>query len=116
MTSDYPLKRDKLVPTLTIGFITSFILAALLDLDRFKALIQSLFSASANTFGPFWQWLLVLNLATALCLAVSRYGKLKLGNQNTPDIGTFRWLAMIMCTLLAGGGVFWSAAEPFSTL
>lgn len=103
---------DKLVPTLTIGFISLFLLAALFDLSRFTRLIQSLFSSAASQFGYWWQWLMVVNFVLALLIAVSRYGKTRMGTQEKPTIGTFRWLAMIMCTLLAGGGVFWSAAEP----
>ena len=102
----------KLVPALTIGFISLFLLAAIIDLPRFTTLIQSLFSIAAEQFGYFWQWLMVANFAVALCVAASRYGKTRMGTQSKPTIGTFRWLAMIMCTLLAGGGVFWSAAEP----
>ncbi|MCZ8485271.1 BCCT family transporter [Vibrio lentus] len=26
----------------------------------------------------------------------------------------FRWMAIIFCTLLAGGGVFWAAARPIA--
>ncbi|MDX2320171.1 MAG: BCCT family transporter [Moritella sp.] len=103
---------DKLVPVLTIGFISLFLLAAIIDLPRFTALIQELFSSAAEQFGYFWQWLMVANFAVALCIAASRYGKTRMGKIAKPTIGTFRWLAMIMCTLLAGGGVFWSAAEP----
>ncbi|WP_425041117.1 BCCT family transporter [Primorskyibacter sp. S187A] len=31
-----------------------------------------------------------------------------------PEFTTFSWAAMIMCTLLAGGGVFWAAGEPIA--
>ncbi|OEE78679.1 BCCT family transporter [Vibrio genomosp. F6] len=102
----------QLVPILTIGFISLFLLAAIIDLPRFTVLIQSLFSKAAGQFGYFWQWLMVANFAVALFIAATRYGKTRMGTKNRPTIGTFRWLAMIMCTLLAGGGVFWSAAEP----
>lgn len=105
-------KSDQLVPALTIGFISLFLLAAIIDLPRFTTLIQDLFSAAAGQFGYFWQWLMVANFAVALCIAATRYGKTRMGLKTKPEIGTFRWLAMIMCTLLAGGGVFWSAAEP----
>lgn len=105
-------KSDKLVPALTIGFISLFLLAAIIDLPRFTTLIQYLFSAAAAQFGYFWQWLMVANFAVALCILTTRYGKTRMGMKAKPEIGTFRWLAMIMCTLLAGGGVFWSAAEP----
>ncbi len=29
-------------------------------------------------------------------------------------MSTFKWICIIMCTLLAGGGIFWAAAEPLS--
>src|SRR5699024_12583373 len=29
-------------------------------------------------------------------------------------MSTFKWISIIMCTLLAAGGVFWAAAEPLS--
>ncbi|MGF1692083.1 BCCT family transporter [Photobacterium kagoshimensis] len=103
---------DKLVPTLTIGFILLFILAALFDLSTFTSAIQSMFTSASATFGYWWQCLMIMNFALALIIAASRYGKVKMGGESKPTIGTFRWVAMIMCTLLAGGGVFWSAAEP----
>src|SRR5690625_4359184 len=31
-----------------------------------------------------------------------------------PEMGTFEWISIIMCTLLVAGGVFWAAAEPLS--
>lgn len=103
---------DKLVPTLTIGFISFFLLSSLIDLSLVTSVIQSMFSSVTSQFGYFWQWLMVINFAVAVLIAVTRYGKIRMGKQAKPTIGTFRWLAMIMCTLLAGGGVFWSAAEP----
>ncbi len=102
----------KLVPILTIGFISLFIFAALFDMSSFTAFIQTSFESTANTFGQSWQWLMLVNFIFALVLAFSPLGKKVVGAESKPTIGTFRWLAMIMCTLLAGGGVFWSAAEP----
>ena len=31
-----------------------------------------------------------------------------------PELSTFKWVSIIICTLLAGGGVFWAAAEPIA--
>lgn len=107
-----PQVDTKLVPILTIGFIALFLIAALVDLSSFTALIQSGFESAANEFGTSWQWLMLINFIIAILVALSPMGKKVMGDQAKPTIGTFRWLAMIMCTLLAGGGVFWSAAEP----
>ena len=40
--------------------------------------------------------------------------KAKLGALAAPEFSTFQWGSMIMCTLLAGGGVFWAAGEPMA--
>ena len=34
------------------------------------------------------------------------------GADAKPSLKFFDWCAVLICTLLAGGGVFWSAAEP----
>ncbi|OCH19843.1 BCCT family transporter [Aliivibrio sp. 1S128] len=103
---------DKLVPTLTIGFILLFLLFALVDLSTFTATIQTMFMSASTMFGLWWQWLMIITFVLALIIAMSSYGKIKMGGEEKPTFGTFKWVAMIMCTLLAGGGVFWSAAEP----
>ena len=40
--------------------------------------------------------------------------KAKMGNLAKPEFSVFQWGSMIMCTLLAGGGVFWAAGEPMA--
>ncbi|MCC4799439.1 BCCT family transporter [Enterovibrio norvegicus] len=112
MTFKSLIASDKLVSTLTIGFFSCFLFAALFDLQSFTNTINSLYAMSANIFGYAWQWLMVLNFAIALIIAISPAGRMTLGKKLKPEMSTFRWLSMIMCTLLAGGGVFWSAAEP----
>ena len=103
---------NRLVSILTIGFISVFIAAALFDLPQFSNMINTLFRAATKLFGTAWQWLMLANFILALAIAASRYGRTRMGLLSKPNISTFKWLAMIMCTLLAGGGVFWSAAEP----
>ena len=48
-------------------------------------------------------------------LAISKYGAIKLTDEK-PDFTTLKWVAMIVTTLLAGGGVFFSASEPITFL
>ena len=62
---------------------------------------------------------MVVQFIIGVGLAVSPFGKLQLGGQASPDRSFGAWIALLLCTLLAGGGVFWSAAEPlyhFQTL
>lgn len=48
-------------------------------------------------------------------LASSKYGKIKLGNDNEkPEYSNFSWYAMLFCGGTGIGLVFWSIAEPLS--
>jgi len=94
------------------GILLLFVIASLINAEFVSGQVNKYFGLSCKYFGAYWQWLLFLNFVIAMGLAVSKYGGVKLGNIDTPELSTFKWIAIIMCTLLAGGGVFWSAAEP----
>src|SRR5699024_9981578 len=82
--------------------------------DFVSDMVNYLFGLSATYFGMIYQLVLLGTFFIALVLAFSKYGKIRLGNMEKPEISTFKWISIIMCTLLAGGGVFWAAAEPLS--
>ncbi|SHG57490.1 BCCT family transporter [Ornithinibacillus halophilus] len=94
------------------GFLVIFILLSFINNEMVDKAISSLFDHSANLFGAYWQVLLLLNFLIGLGLAASKYGKVKLGRLDKPKYSYFRWVAMILVTLLASGGVFWAASEP----
>ena len=94
------------------GVLLLFVIASLVNAEFVSGLVNKYFGLACKYFGAYWQWLLFLNFAIAMGLAVSKYGSVRLGKIEAPELSTFRWIAIIMCTLLAGGGVFWSAAEP----
>ena len=83
-----------------------------IDSALFSRWIDQSFSWSAKYFGLFWQLLMIANFAVAIFLATRPYATFKLGGCETPEFPGFQWVAMVLCTLLAGGGVFWAAAEP----
>ncbi len=94
------------------GIVLAFVVAALVNIDFVSGMVNKSFGFSCKYFGAYWQVLLLLTFLISIVLACSKYGSIKLGNVDKPEMSTFRWIAIIMCTLLAGGGVFWSAAEP----
>jgi choline-glycine betaine transporter len=96
------------------GFLMLFVATALFDIDLLSATVNSAFGGATQFFGAYWQVLMLVTFLTALYVAVSDSGKARLGNLSAPDISTYKWVAIIMCTLLAGGGVFWAAAEPMA--
>ncbi|MUV36489.1 Glycine betaine transporter BetL [Lentibacillus sp. JNUCC-1] len=94
------------------GFLIAFILLSLISSDMVGAGISTLFGWTTTLFGGYWQLLLLANFIIGLYLALSKFGRVRLGNQAKPKYSYFRWIAMILVTLLASGGVFWAASEP----
>ncbi|MBN9655163.1 BCCT family transporter [Halobacillus sp. GSS1] len=94
------------------GLLVLFVILALIDIDLIEMIVSDSFAWSAKYFGAFWQVLMLATFFVGLYLAFSRYGKIRMGDMEKPEIGLYKWLSIIMATLLAGGGVFWAAAEP----
>ena len=99
---------------LTGGFIVLFCILALFSLDTLSAVVDAGFAWSAKFFGLYWQLLLLATFLMGLLIAVLPGGKAIMGGLKTPEFSVFQWGSMVMCTLLAGGGVFWAAGEPMA--
>ena len=96
------------------GFIALFCIAALVNLDGLSAMVDWGFNFSATYFGLYWQILLLATFLIGLVLCILPGGSAIMGGLATPEFSVFQWGSMIMCTLLAGGGVFWAAGEPIA--
>ena len=107
-------KVNKPLFAITGGFILLFCAYALIDLEGLSALVDTGFGWSARYFGLYWQILLLGTFLIGLVLCVLPGGRAVLGNLASPEFSNFQWGSMIMCTLLAGGGVFWAAGEPIA--
>ena len=99
---------------ITGGFIALFCVIALFDLDLLSSMVDTGFAWSAKYFGLYWQLLLLATFLIGLVLVVLPGGRAIMGGLAAPEFPLFQWGAMIMCTLLAGGGVFWAAGEPMA--
>lgn len=54
-------------------------------------------------------------LITCLCLAVSRFGAIKLGkDDDVPEFSTISWLAMLFAAGMGVGLLYWGTAEPLT--
>ncbi|MGO3022687.1 MAG: BCCT family transporter [Brevibacterium sp.] len=107
-----PRRLDRPVAGASVGILASFVALALIVPDRMSGWVGAGFAACAEIFGMYWQILLLATFLIALVLVFTPWAKARLGNQARPDFNRFSWIAMIMMTLLAAGGVFWAAAEP----
>ncbi len=105
-------KTDWVVFGISAGFLLLFVIGSLVNIELVSKVVNAAQAFSTQYFGALWQVLLLATFILAVALAVSRYGTVRVGGLDSPEISTFRWISMIMCALLAGGGVFWSSAEP----
>src|SRR5699024_12658377 len=56
-------------------------------------------------------------LVAAFILMLSRFGKIRLGpDDSRPEFGTVAWFAMLFTTGMGIGLVFWGVAEPVTHL
>lgn len=102
---------DRVVTAVSAGALLIFVVGAIAAPDMVGDWVTAGFAKSAEWFGLYWQVLMLATFGVALVLAVTPWARARFGDA-APEFGRFKWVAMIMCTLLAGGGVFWAAAEP----
>lgn len=98
----------------SIGFVGLFLAVFFIDPTLFGVIIDSSFAWSTQYFGLFWQLLMLANFGIALWVMTRPAAHYRLGQLDAPEFSQFQWSAMVLCTLLAGGGVFWAAAEPIA--
>lgn len=94
------------------GILLAFVIFSIIELDKVSNFVHTGFDLSIRYFGAYWQFLMIATFIVGAVLAVSKYGKVRLGGSDNPDISYFKWVAIILTTGLGAGGVFWAAAEP----
>ena len=102
-------------PPLWVGAVPLlvFLVLAAVDLKLAQTFTSTGKTIISQHLGSLWQWMVALLFVIAISLAISPLGSLRLGGKDAkPSLKFFDWCAVLICTLLAGGGVFWSAAEP----
>lgn len=99
------------VTAVSAGPLLVFVVAAAAVGPPATKFVTSTAALASSGFGLFWQLLVAATFVMALVISFGPTGGVRLGGEQ-PDMPYLKWLSVIMCTLLAGGGVFWSAAEP----
>jgi glycine betaine transporter len=96
------------------AFLVAFFAFALVDLTGLTKVVDSAFAWCIRVFGFYWQLFMLAYFLLALATAVLPGSTARLGGLAKPEFSTFKWMAMILCTLIASGGVFWAAGEPIA--
>lgn len=105
---------DYVALTLSLMILTAMVITAFVTPAFFTSMISSAADWSETHFGLLWQIMMPVNFIICLVLAFYKTGKVKLGGDTPVELSNFKWLAIVMSTLLAGGGVFWAVAEPIA--
>ncbi|MFC0581989.1 BCCT family transporter [Micrococcoides hystricis] len=99
----------------SVGLVIVFVVVTALSPAAIGEAMGGAMNAVAGTIG--WSYLVVPLLCVFLMawLAISRFGKLRLGSQECrPEYSTFSWLAMILAAVMGIGLVSYGVAEPMS--
>ncbi len=106
-------RLNRTVFGLSALIIVGVSLAAILNPDA----VQSAFDAAVAWTGRWFGWFYILLATAALVLlgvlAVTRFGNIRLGPDNsTPEFSTFSWAAMLFAAGIGTGIMFYAIAEP----
>lgn len=97
-----------LLPLVIIGVLSGLLMVFP---ESAALVVGELRSFFVNELGFFYILLGLGILITAILLAFSKYGKIKLGNIDKPRYTNFNWGAMIFTSTMAADILYWSLCE-----
>ncbi|GGA29519.1 glycine betaine uptake BCCT transporter [Paenibacillus physcomitrellae] len=104
-----------MVFTITIIIAALFAIWGAIAPDSLAAAANQAYNFSIQNFGWFYLLATLFFLLFALYLAFSRYGNIRLGDDDDePEYSTLSWLSMLFSAGMGIGLVFWGVAEPLS--
>jgi glycine betaine transporter len=90
-----------------------FVLWGALSPNSLNEAANSGLSWMITNFGWFYMLITALFVAFVIILALSPYGKIKLGKpDDEPEYSWFSWIGMLFAAGIGVGFVFWGVAEP----
>lgn len=97
----------------TAALSVAFIVWGYFFTSNFQAVVQATFSFTISNLTWFYMLATTFFLGFVLVLALSRYGKVRLGKEGErPEFGWFSWVAMLFQAGMGLAIVFWGVSEP----
>ena len=97
------------------AIIAAVVLWGLVSPATLDVFFNTLLADVTRTFGWFYLWVVLGLVVLAFFLAISRYGNLKLGDEDDePEFSIGAWFAMLFAAGMGIGLVFWGVSEPIS--
>ena len=100
---------------ISAGFIVAIVIWGVVAPGHLGAVFDLALATLTRNFGWFYLWLVFALVVMCLVLAFSRYGDLKLGDEDEePEFSVGAWFSMLFAAGMGIGLVFWGVAEPVS--
>lgn len=100
---------------ISAGLIVAIVLWGVIAPDALGAVFDTALASITRNFGWFYLWVVLGLVVLAMVLAFSRYGDIKLGQEDDePEFSIGAWFAMLFAAGMGIGLVFWGVAEPIS--
>ena len=114
MSEAHPPERP-LLACAAAALIATVVAWGLVSPDSLGDAAAAALAFTTRSFGWFYLWVVLGVVAFCLFLAVSRYGTIRLGGEDSePEFSHMAWFAMLFAAGMGIGLVFWGAAEPLS--
>jgi len=100
---------------ISAGAIALVVLWGLFSPATLDSAVNGALAVITRNFGWLYLWVVLGLVLLAVVLAFSRYGELKLGDEDDePQFSTGAWFSMLFAAGMGIGLVFWGVAEPLS--
>lgn len=108
-------KKDNSVYYISLVIVVLISLFGLFFTKEFEATMNNILNFLQVEFGWLYLSSMLIFVIVALFIAFSKYGKIKLGKDDSePEFSTQTWFAMLFGAGMGIGLVFWGIAEPLS--
>jgi glycine betaine transporter len=98
---------------ITVAISAAFVLAGVFFTEPFGSALATVVGWITSGLGWLYMLMTSFFLGFAIWLALSRYGKIRLGQpDDRPEFRRFAWFAMLFQAGMGIGLVFWSVSEP----
>ncbi|WP_078592710.1 BCCT family transporter [Evansella clarkii] len=110
---EYQTKKPSIVFYISAPLVALFVLWGAIGPQSLERVSNSALAATLDNFGWFYMLATALFIVFVLFLAVSPFGRLRLGKPDErPEYKFYTWLGMLFSAGIGVGFVFWGVAEP----
>lgn len=107
------MKKNNSVLYISLTVVFAIVFWGILLPKNFETTANGLYNFITDKFSWLYLMSMFTFVAFSLFIAFSKYGKIKLGpDDSTPDFKTSSWFAMLFGAGMGIGLVFWGVAEP----